>query len=182
MTTELAVEFVILMLIVAAIIAVLAERLRIPYTVALVLGGLALGSVPLPIVESLIRQGPHWLTPDVMLVVFLPPLLFEGSLKIQISHLRQSLTPILALATLGVVVTTVVTGLTVHAAMGLPLLVALVFGAMVAATDPISVLAIFKDGRCPSGSRPSSRARACSTTAPPRCCSESWWPRFQPAT
>jgi CPA1 family monovalent cation:H+ antiporter len=145
MTTDLAVEFVILMLIAAAIIAVLAERLRIPYTVALVLGGLALGSVPLPIVENLIRQRPHWLTPDVTLVVFLPPLLFEGSLKIQVRHLRESLTPILALATLGVVVTTVATGLAVDASIGIPLLVALVFGAIVAATDPISVLAIFKD-------------------------------------
>jgi CPA1 family monovalent cation:H+ antiporter len=145
MTTDLAVEFVILMLIAAAIIAVLADRLRIPYTVALVLGGLALGSVPLPIVESMIRERPHWLTPDVTLVIFLPPLLFEGSLKIQVRALRESLTPILALATLGVVATTLVTGFTVQALLGLPLLVALVFGAVVAATDPISVLAIFKD-------------------------------------
>jgi CPA1 family monovalent cation:H+ antiporter len=143
--THLAVEFVILMFIVAAIVAVVAERLRIPYTVALVLGGLALGSVPLPIVESLIRERPHWLSPDVTLVVFLPPLLFEGSLKIQVRQLRESLTTILALATLGVLVTTVVAGWTLHASMGLPLLVALVFGAVVAATDPISVLAIFKD-------------------------------------
>jgi CPA1 family monovalent cation:H+ antiporter len=145
MTTDVAVEFVILMLIAAAMIAVLADRLRIPYTVALVLGGLVLGSVPLPLVENLVRQRPNWLTPDVTLVVFLPPLLFEGSLKIQIRDLRQGLTPILALATLGVVITTVVTGLTVHAFLELPLLVALVFGAVVAATDPISVLAIFKD-------------------------------------
>jgi len=145
MTTDLAVEFMIVMLAAAAIIAVLADRLRIPYTVALVLGGLALGSVPLPFVHSFVREGPHWLTPDITLVVFLPPLLFEGSLKIQIRHLRQSLAPILALATLGVVATTVVTGLTVHASLGLPLLVALVFGSVVAATDPISVLAIFKD-------------------------------------
>jgi CPA1 family monovalent cation:H+ antiporter len=145
MTTGLAVEFVILMLIVAAIVAVLAERLRIPYTVALVLGGLALGSAPLPLIESLVRQRPHWLTPDVTLVVFLPPLLFEGSLKIQIRQLRESLTTILVLATLGVVVTTVVAGWALHASLGLPVLVALVFGAVVAATDPISVLAIFKD-------------------------------------
>jgi CPA1 family monovalent cation:H+ antiporter len=145
MTTDRAVEFVILMLIVAAIVAVLAERLRMPYTVALVLGGLALGSVPLPLVESLVRQRPHWLTPEVTLTVFLPPLLFEGSLKMQIRHLRESLPSILALATLGVVVTTVVAGWTVHLSMHFPLLVALVFGAVVAATDPISVLAIFKD-------------------------------------
>ncbi len=123
----------------------MATRLRIPYTVALVLGGLALGSIHLPILDELTRQRPDWLTPNVALTLFLPALLFEGSIKLQARHLRDNLTPILLLANAGVLVATFATGLAVHWAGGFPLLTALVFGAIVAATDPISVLAIFRD-------------------------------------
>ncbi len=145
MSPSHAVEYLIWILIAASIIAVVAARLRIPYTVALVLGGLALGSVHLPLLDALAGQRPDWLTPNVALILFLPPLLFEGSLKLQARHLRENLTPILLLANAGVLVATFVTGFAVHWVGGLPLLTGLVFGAIVAATDPISVLAIFKD-------------------------------------
>ena len=144
MTTDFAVEFLVWVLIAASVIAVLAARLRIPYTVALVLGGLALGFIHLPIVETLVSHKPNWLTPSVTLVVFLPALLFEGSLKLQVRHLRENALPILLLTTVGVLAATLVTGFTAHWVLGLPVLVALVFGAVTAATDPISVLSIFK--------------------------------------
>jgi len=151
MSTNLAVEFLIWMLIVASVIAILAARLRIPYTVALVLGGLALGStsIHLPVAETLVSQKPDWLTPNVILLVFLPPLLFEGSLKLQFRRLRENVLPILLLATLGVLAATLVTGFAAHWVLGLPVLVALVFGAITAATDPISVLSIFKEVAVP---------------------------------
>ncbi len=132
-------------LIAASVIAVLAARLRIPYTVALVLGGLALGSVHLPLLEGLISQKPDWLMPGVTLVVFLPPLLFEGSLKLQVRQLRENAAPILLLATVGVLTATLITGFAAHWVLGLPVLVGLVFGAITAATDPISVISIFKE-------------------------------------
>jgi monovalent cation:H+ antiporter, CPA1 family len=151
MSTNFAVEFLIWILIAASVIGVLAARLRIPYTVALVLGGLALGSISvhLPIAATLVNHRPDWLTPDVTLVVFLPALLFEGSLKIQLRHLRDNALPILLLATIGVLAATLVTGFAAHWALGLPILVALVFGAITAATDPISVLSIFKEMAVP---------------------------------
>jgi Na+:H+ antiporter len=145
MSTNVAVEFLIWMLIAASVIAVVANRLRIPYTVALVVGGLALGFFHIPLVDDIIRQEPSWLTPNVSLVIFLPPLLFEGSLKIQLRHLRQNLLPILLLANAGVLAATVITGFAVHWVIGFPILVGLVFGAIISATDPISVLALFKD-------------------------------------
>jgi Na+:H+ antiporter len=145
MTTNAAIEFLIWALIAASIIAVLAARLRISYTVALVLGGLLLGSIHLPILDTLISQKPDWLTPDVSLIVFLPALLFEGSLKIQFRHLVENLVPILLLATLGVLVATLITGFAVYWVIGLTLSTALVFGAIISATDPISVLATFAD-------------------------------------
>src|SRR5690242_14122144 len=97
-----AIEFVMWLLIAASIIAVLAARLRIPYTVALVLGGLVLDVVHLPMLETLIGHKPDRLMPGVTLVVFLPPLLFEGSLKLQIRQLRENALPIVLLATVGV--------------------------------------------------------------------------------
>jgi CPA1 family monovalent cation:H+ antiporter len=145
MTTNAAIQFLIWALIAASIIAVLAARLRISYTVALVLAGLVLGSVHLPILETLISQKPDWLTPDVSLIVFLPALLFEGSLKIQFRQLRENVVPILLLATIGVLVATLIAAFAVHWVIGVAISTALVFGAIISATDPISVLAIFAD-------------------------------------
>jgi CPA1 family monovalent cation:H+ antiporter len=147
MPTDRAVDFLLWLLIAASIIAVIAQRLRIPYTVALVLGGLALGSarLHLPVLVALSQQQrPDWLRPDIMLILFLPPLLFEGSIKIPLRQLRENAIPIALLANAGVLIATLTTGFAVHWGTGYPLLVALVFGSIVAATDPISVLAIFR--------------------------------------
>ena len=146
MTGNFSIEFLIWLLMIASGVAVIAIRLRIPYTVALVFGGLALGSVSSPILNRVYAgQRPDWLTPDVILFIFLPALLFEGSVKINFRQLRRNLTPILILANLGTLVATLVTGYALHWATGIPLLTALLFGAAISATDPISVLGIFKD-------------------------------------
>lgn len=145
MTPGSAIQFLLWLLIAASIIAVIAARVRIPYTVALVIGGIVLGSFHLPILQSLFAHSPDWLTPDVSLVIFLPALLFEGSLKIQLRRLRESLVPISLLATVGILAATLISGFALHWVLGIPILVALVFGSIVAATDPVSVLAIFRD-------------------------------------
>jgi len=100
-------------------------------------------------VATLVKNQPDWLTPNIVLVIFLPALLFEGSLKLQVRQLRENAFPIALLATVGVLVATLVTGFAAHWLLGLPLLVALVFGAITAATDPISVLSIFKEMTVP---------------------------------
>src|SRR5882724_2581411 len=146
MTASSAVEFLIWLLIAASIIAMLAKRLNLPYSVSLVLGGLLLGAIRFPAVSALQQELPaHWLTPDVILILFLPALIFEGSIRIDMRDLRRDIVPLLLLATVGVLTATVVTGYTVHWLLGLPVLFALLFGAIISATDPISVLAIFKD-------------------------------------
>ncbi len=146
MTASSTIEFLLWLLIAASVIGVLATRLRIPYTVALVIGGLVLGLSRHPLVEQFApAQQPNWFTPDVILIFFLPPLLFEGSLKIQFRHLRENVVPILLLANVGVLVATVITGYAIHWIVGLPILLSLLFGSIISATDPISVLAIFKE-------------------------------------
>jgi len=146
MTANSSVEFLLWLLIAASIIAVIAKRIGIPYTVALVLGGLLLSVVHLPALAPL-HQGhrPDWLTPEVILILFLPALLFEGSLKIELRHIRTDIAPLLLLANLGVLIATLVTGFVIYYAVGMSLIVALLFGSMVSATDPISVLSIFKE-------------------------------------
>jgi monovalent cation:H+ antiporter, CPA1 family len=148
MTPSSGIEFLVWLLIVAAIIAMLAKRLRIPYTVSLVLGGLLLGVIQLPILSPL-QPGhrPDWLTPDVILILFLPALVFEGSVKLEVRELLRNSVPLLLLANVGVLLAALVTGYLVHWLIGLPVLIALLFGCIISATDPISVLAIFKDLR-----------------------------------
>ncbi len=140
------IEFLVWLLMAAAAIAILARRLDIPYTVALVAGGVLLTTIHLTILSPL-QPGnrPVWLTPDVILILFLPALVFEGSIKLNIREIVPNAFPLLMLATLGVIVAALATGLVAHWFIGLPLLVACLFGAIIAATDPISVLAIFKN-------------------------------------
>lgn len=146
MTTNSAVEFLVLLLLAASAIAVLSKYLRIPYTAALVVGGILLGLVHLPYTAPISpAERPHWLTPDVILLIFLPALVFEGSVKLNIRELARDSAPLLILANIGVLLAAAVTGSLVHWTIGLPILTALLFGAIISATDPISVLAIFRD-------------------------------------
>jgi Na+:H+ antiporter len=148
MTPSSGIEFLVWLLIAAAIIAMLAKRLRIPYTVSLVLGGLLLGVIQLPILSPL-QPGhrPDWLMSDVILILFLPALVFEGSVKLDVRELLRNSVPLLLLANAGVLLAALVIGYLVHWLVGLPVLIALLFGSIISATDPISVLAIFKDLR-----------------------------------
>ncbi|MBU2731503.1 sodium:proton antiporter [Acidithiobacillus ferrooxidans] len=144
-------ETAILYLFVAAsLLAVVANRLRMPYTVALVLGGLLLGSLhlfPAPV-----------LTHKLLFTIFLPGLVFESAYHLSASALWRDRLAIFGLAVPGVLISIVVTAfvflwtsryLPDLAAVTMPLGVALVFGATVAATDPLSVLAVFRELQAP---------------------------------
>lgn len=148
MTPTSGVEFLVWLLIAAAIIAMLAKLLRIPYTVSLVCGGLLLGAIHFPLLSPL-QPGhrPDWLTPEVILILFLPALVFEGSVKLDVRALLRNSVPLLLLANAGVLIAASATGYIVHWLIGFPVVIALLFGSIISATDPISVLAIFKDLR-----------------------------------
>lgn len=139
---------VLLLFVVASAVAVLARRLSIPYTVALVLAGLALGALQLV-------QAPA-LTRDMLFLVFLPGLVFEAAFHIRFDDLWRDRAAVLGLAIPGVILTIGATALLlVSASKGMQLLpngpaldmgweLALLFGAAVAATDPIAVTALFE--------------------------------------
>lgn len=148
MTANASLEFVIWLLLAASVISVLAKRARIPYTAALVLAGVLLSTFHLPDISPL-QPGhrPHWLTSEIILILFLPALVFEGSVKLKFRELLLDSFPLLLLANLGVIIAAAVTGYFLHWTASLPLTTALLFGAIISATDPISVLAIFRDLR-----------------------------------
>src|SRR5690242_12509915 len=92
----------IILLSVAMVVAIIARRLRLPYTVALVLVGIALG-------EIRVVTPPH-LTKDLLFTIFLPGLLFEAAYALHWDAFRKHLIGILLLAVPGVVVTILITG------------------------------------------------------------------------
>ncbi|MEZ5355819.1 MAG: Na+/H+ antiporter [Bryobacteraceae bacterium] len=143
MSTAAAVELVLVLLIAVSLVALITSRLKIPYTIALVFAGFGIDLFHVPIQE--IAGGHQLLTPEIIFVLFLPGLLFESAINIDVRHLKENMWPILLLAIVGVAAATAITGYAVHQALGLNILVALLFGALISATDPISVIALFRD-------------------------------------
>ena len=134
---------------VAMIVAIIARR-----TVGLVLAGQGLAVAGLAVAG---RETGAMLTHDFIFEVILPPLLFEAALSIRWRELRQDMLPVAVLSTLGVVITAVVVAAGMVHFLAWPTAPALVFGVLIAATDPIAVLAMFKDtgikGRLPPSGR-----------------------------
>ena len=125
-------------LLVAAIaVALAARRLKLPYTVGLVLSGIVLA-------VSKVGSG-QFLTHDFIFDVVLPPLLFEAAINIHWHELRRDLAPVLVLAIAGTVAAAAIVGGGLVLALGWPPRVALLFGTLIAATDPVAVIAMFKD-------------------------------------
>jgi CPA1 family monovalent cation:H+ antiporter len=143
MSATVIVELSLLLLLAVSAVALLTSRWKIPYTIALVFAGFAIDLFHVPIKE--VVGNAQLLTPDIVFILFLPALLFESSLNIEIKLLRENLGSIVLFAVLGVAVATAITGYAVHQVLGLPVLTALLFGALISATDPIAVIALFRD-------------------------------------
>ena len=125
----------LILLSIAAAVALAAKRLNFPYTISLVIVGVLVGFTGI--------SGPL-LTEEIILFLFLPPLLFEGSIHLNLGHLRKDSRLITTLALVGIMISVLIAGFIVNVATGLPLVYALLFGAIIMPTDPVSVLAIFK--------------------------------------
>jgi len=127
----------IILLAVAMVVAILARRLKLPYTVGLVLTGLALALARVDFGVEL--------THDVIFDVILPPLLFEAALNLPWAELRRDLPPLLLISCLGVVLCAGAVTLGLVYGLNWPVLPALAFGALIAATDPIAVIALLRE-------------------------------------
>ena len=128
----------------AALVAILVRPLRLPYTVALVIAGLIVG-----IVANITGYPPVDVSPELVLLVLLPGLVFEAAYRLRIVELRRWFGGLLLLAIPGVVISAAVVALVLSAATGLRLDLAFIVGAMVSATDPAAVIATFKRLKVP---------------------------------
>lgn len=134
----------LILLLIASLAAVTLTRLQFPYTVGLVLLGLLLGGLSdwFPALEVLNTFN---LSHDLILFVFVPPLIFESALNLDGRLLLRNLAPVLTLAGPGLLISTAIVGAIV--AWGTPLTLgqALLFGSLISATDPVAVIALFKE-------------------------------------
>ena len=128
-----------MLLLIAAVVAMLTRRLRLPYSVGLVVAGIILAAFPFAPKISL--------TKDLIFTALLPPLLFEAAFYLHWKELRRNFPVILVLATLGVVFSAGLTAAGMHFLMHWQWISALAFGALIAATDPVSVIATFKEAK-----------------------------------
>jgi CPA1 family monovalent cation:H+ antiporter len=124
------------LLAIAAAVALLTRRTNLPYSVALLLAGLA--------VAAFFPGANIDVSSDLLLTILLPGLVFEAALKTDLGHLRPAAGAVTLLAAPGVLITAVVVAVTLSLAIGLDPALGLVVGAMVSATDPVAVVAIFR--------------------------------------
>jgi CPA1 family monovalent cation:H+ antiporter len=126
-----------LLLLVAAIVAMLARRFRMPYSVGLVVAGISL---------SLLHVVPPIrFSRELIFTILLPPLIFEAALHIHWQELRKDYLVILAMATIGVLLSACITTLGLHYIVNWEWPSALLFSVLIAATDPVAVIAMFKE-------------------------------------
>lgn len=128
-----------LILLVASVVAIASRRLRLPYSVGLVSAGILLALVPAGIGMPL--------SPDEAFSLLLPPLIFEAALQIHWAPFRRELPVILTLASAGVLIAAAVVAAGMHLVAGWGWPGAAAFGALIAATDPVSVIAAFREVR-----------------------------------
>ncbi len=127
-----AVELFVAALAALSLVALVARRVGLPYSVALVVCGVAVSAA------SPVHPG---VPPDLVLAVLIPGLVFEAAFQLDVRELRRVLPSTLALAVPGVLVVAGIVALVLHAAAGMSLAGSFVVGAMVSATDPVAVIA-----------------------------------------
>src|SRR5688572_14825403 len=148
-----------IVLLVAALVALislvepLAGKLRLPASVLLAAIGLVVAVAAAVLADRALGPVGGWarmiasipVGSAVFLTVFLPALLFHAALEADAREMAGDAVPILALAVVAVVAATLTIGLMLYPLAGLPFLACLLLGAIVATTDPIAVIAVFRD-------------------------------------
>jgi len=135
---------VVVLLLVAVMVRALSKRFELPFTVLLVVWGIVLAQLALYLPYPLNQFARIEISQDVILFIFLPTLIFESAFNLDARKLRQNLVPILVLAIPGVLLSTAIVGGLLYWLTPLSGIYALILGALLSATDPVAVIAIFK--------------------------------------
>jgi CPA1 family monovalent cation:H+ antiporter len=136
---ELNLENGALLLLIAAVVAMLTRRLRLPYTAGLVAAGIGIAFLPFSLTVDLTR--------DLIFTGLLPPLIFEAAFQLDWNQLRRDLPVITLLATVGVLLSAAITAAGVRYLQNWDWTSAIAFGVLIAATDPVSVVATFREAQ-----------------------------------
>ncbi len=140
------------LMLISLAVFLLSRKLRLPYTVLLVVAGSLL--VPISKLEFFDFVSSFHLTPELLFFVFLPILIFESAYNMNVRSLTENFYAIGFLAIFGLIISTVFVGVIgfyvfKFAGFEVPMLVLLLFGAIISSTDPVAVLALFKEYGAP---------------------------------
>jgi cell volume regulation protein A len=129
-----------LILAIGTVAGLLAQKIRVPDVAVFLLAGIAIG----PQTLGLVHIGADSALNQIILLFGASYILFDGGAALRLDVLKQVWITILVIATLGVLITAVITGIAAHYILGLPLVVALLLGATLASTDPATLVPIFR--------------------------------------
>ena len=135
---------ILVLLLVACLAAIAFKKINFPYTVGLVIVGLVLSFLARNI-EALAVINTFRLSEELILFIFVPPLIFESALNMDSRILLRNLSPVLVLAAPGLLISTAIVGTILAWLTPLSLGQALLFGSLISATDPVAVIALFKE-------------------------------------
>ena len=127
----------------AVLISLFTRRINIPFTVILATAGLMVNELGADLAISQLIAGEGF--ENLVLNLFLPILIFEAALMLSTREFMRNLIPIGALATVALAISAVVVGFAMNLTVGLSITVALLFGVIISATDPVAVVAIFRE-------------------------------------
>ena len=158
MSIWLGVLGLVLIILLSSILLIFKNNTRLPHTVLLAIIGVGVGYVHLYVTQG--QQG-FWadiinsmasfkLSSSAIMYIFLPVLIFESAMSINVRRLLDEIHGILFLAVIGLIISTVAVGAMLHSISGMSLVVCLLLGSIVSATDPVAVVALFKDLGAPA--------------------------------
>ncbi len=139
------VGIIVALLLIAGGVRAITKHVKVPFSVALVLVGIALRQLAEHGPEFLLPVAEHEISPHVILFVFLPTLIFESAFNLDVRQLRQNLLQVLTLAVPGLILSTTVIGVLLWWVTPFGLKEALLLGAILSATDPVAVIALFRN-------------------------------------
>jgi potassium/hydrogen antiporter len=129
-----------LILAVGTVAGLLAQKIKVPDVAVFLIAGIAIG----PQLLGLIHISADSALNQIILLFGASYILFDGGASLRLEVLQQVWITIVVIATIGVIITAVITGIAAHYILGIPLIVALLLGATLAATDPATLVPIFR--------------------------------------
>ncbi|NIB39309.1 cyclic nucleotide-binding domain-containing protein [Pseudomaricurvus alkylphenolicus] len=135
---------IMLLMLAASLTAMMGNKLpKLPFTIALVLAGMMISALA-PVAPFFDLLAGFELTPELVLFVFLPTLIFESAHNLQVRQLQANILPVLTLAVPGLLISTSIIASLFYALSDFPFIICMLLGAILSATDPVSVIALFK--------------------------------------